>query len=149
MWANCVDGGLVANNPEIIAFKEAQLHVPANRIRCIISLGTGSKVHKNPSSSAGVLYWERKCVDLALSSDNTHEVFASKLGGNRNNEDHTPKVLRFNPDGLGEFQLDDCSTSTLATYVTKTTKYLQTERVQQQLEQLRTLLAPHRRGQIS
>ncbi|KAA0169875.1 hypothetical protein FNF28_01813 [Cafeteria roenbergensis] len=75
-----VDGGILANNPAVIALAEAAVIWPHASVSCVVSLGTGmpsSRVHTARSALEWISYI---VTDLCLSSHITHAVASSLLG---------------------------------------------------------------------
>ena len=89
-----VDGGLVANNPTLVALGEAAVLWPGAPIDCVVSLGCGTVTMRPPDYST--ISWVRQAVEICCSSHITHALAAGILGD---------RYFRLDPDGLGDVHL--------------------------------------------
>jgi len=75
-----VDGGILANNPTLIALTEAAALWPKATVSCVVSVGTGMPSSR-PHTATTALDWASYIInDISLSSHVTHAVASSLLG---------------------------------------------------------------------
>ncbi len=69
---NAVDGGLIANNPSLLAYMKAAGHIEPNRDIYILSIGTGEMMMQSitpqESENYGMIQWLPKILDLIFQS---------------------------------------------------------------------------------
>ena len=103
-----IDGGIVANNPCLIAYSEAKKLFPNYRIK-VLSIGTGinrKKISGPRSAKWGALSWMRHDIlGVMLESSMYHEIITDLIGND---------YLRINsPLGRVNRRMDDNSKSNL------------------------------------
>ena len=103
-----IDGGIVANNPCLIAYSEAKKLFPNYRIK-VLSIGTGinrKKISGPRSAKWGALSWMRHDIlGVMLESSMYHEIITDLIGND---------YLRINsPLGRVNRRMDDSSKSNL------------------------------------
>ena len=103
-----IDGGIVANNPCLIAYSEAKKLFPKSRIK-VLSIGTGinrKKISGPRSAKWGALSWMRHDIlGVMLESSMYHEIITDLIGND---------YLRINsPLGRVNRRMDDNSKSNL------------------------------------
>ena len=103
-----IDGGIVANNPCLIAYSEAKKLFPNSRIK-VLSIGTGinrKKISGPRSAKWGALSWMRHDIlGVMLESSMYHEIITDLIGKD---------YLRINsPLGRVNRRMDDNSKSNL------------------------------------
>ena len=103
-----IDGGIVANNPCLIAYSEAKKLFPNSRIK-VLSIGTGinrKKISGPRSAKWGALSWMRHDIlGVMLESSMYHEIITDLIGND---------YLRINsPLGRVNRRMDDNSKSNL------------------------------------
>jgi len=104
-----VDGGVVANNPSLIAFAEAE-HTWPDADVYVISVGTGRRVRpiegKSASTWGGVQWIAKGLLDIAMDETLTEELTARLLGS---------RSIRVNSDlNEADDDMDDISSGNLA-----------------------------------
>ena len=67
-----VDGGIVANNPAMLAISEAMAIWPNRPIGTVVSVGCGHSLNTAHKAKKGIVYWANQLVDMATDSYQTH-----------------------------------------------------------------------------
>lgn len=77
------DGGLIHNNPSLVAISEARAIWPDRPIGTIISLGCGKSVHEHTPNGGWIgsqmLYWGGQIFNLVGDSQTTHRTVLAML----------------------------------------------------------------------
>ena len=99
-----IDGGIVANNPSLLGYSEAQKLFPNNNIK-ILSIGTGinrRKINGKNSSKWGALNWfNHDILGIMMESSIFDEISTDLIGNN---------YMRINSStGLVNRRMDDNS----------------------------------------
>lgn len=88
-----VDGGILANNPILLAL--AEVNLLGKTLDCVVSIGTGVEPRPTTSTSTrGILGWTWALVKRATDSDTAADVALGLL--------HPSQYFRFDPPTVGE-----------------------------------------------
>lgn len=101
-----VDGGIVANNPSLIAVQEAKAIWPGRPIGCIVSLGTGESVATG-QSKAGLIYWAGKMLSMPTDTYRVHKEIESAIPSLNEVGCAQPSYFRLEPV-IPNLELDEC-----------------------------------------
>lgn len=120
------DGAIVANNPTLIAIREAQLLWPDTRIGCLVSIGCGS-VPAKPRGKGGWRYLDtgQVLIESACSVERVEEALDTLLP-------MIPDIqyFRFNPvDERCGMELDETDPAVWAKLEAATQEYIQASSV--------------------
>jgi predicted acylesterase/phospholipase RssA len=127
-----VDGGIVANNPMELAIQECFALYPDAKLRCIVSLGTGTPAIGYLSDTKTILHWKNTVVNLVTDSESIYKRCNNWLGSAARNilmfEKYYPdrsRILRWNPP-LGDMTktLDDTRPGSLNQMQAETKSYM-------------------------
>lgn len=147
-----VDGGMVANNPAMVAVFEAHSLWPEDPIDCVVSLGTGSNLEKQiktmRDANNGIfkamsqmgfesgLVWGANAVDIATCSECIHAQVRNWLSMGRDSA-----YFRFNPQNLNEnIDLAEYRAEKIKELIDKAQEFMKDDIIQQELDVLCTIL---------
>jgi predicted acylesterase/phospholipase RssA len=119
---NYVDGGIVANNPTMIAVQEAKAIWPGRPIGCIVSIGTGKSVAME-QTKAGLTYWAGKMVSMATDTYRVHKEIEAMLPCLNGPVFQQPFYSRLEPV-ISDLQLDECRQHVLDDMKNTTAAYI-------------------------
>merc|ERR1712093_319139 len=117
-----VDGGIVANNPSMIALQEARAIWPGRPVGCVVSLGTGTSV-STEQSKAGLTYWAGKMLSMPTDTYRVHREVQALLPCFNGPEFAKPSYFRLEPV-IPNLELDECRKYVLDEMKRTTTEYL-------------------------
>jgi hypothetical protein len=98
------DGGLLCNNPALIAIMEAKLLWPDCEIDGLVSIGCG-KYDRNWNSPNGMISWAIAFIKSSILSDISHIYSGILIGSER--------YVRLDPIGYGDIQALETDTNVL------------------------------------
>jgi patatin-like phospholipase/acyl hydrolase len=75
-----VDGGLLCNNPTLIAISEAKIIWPDCKIGTVVSIGTGGVHNIKEKSPSGIISWVKAIVDSSITNNTPHIYTGTLLG---------------------------------------------------------------------
>jgi len=101
-----VDGGIVANNPSMIAIQEARAIWPGRPVGCMVSLGTGTSV-ATEQSKAGLTYWAGKMLSMPTDTYRVHKEVEALLPGLNGPDCEPASYFRLEPV-IQNLELDEC-----------------------------------------
>jgi calcium-independent phospholipase A2-gamma len=147
-----VDGGMVANNPAMLAVFECHSLWPDDPIDCVVSLGTGSNLEKEVKAmretNGGIfkavskialesgLVWGSNAVEIATCSESIHWQVRNWLAMGRDTA-----YFRFNPQNLNEnIDLAECRPAKIKELMDKAREFISDEIIQQELDVLCKIL---------
>jgi predicted acylesterase/phospholipase RssA len=122
-----IDGGVVINNPAVLAYSKAKRNLPEANDFLVLSLGTGEvdKNHKEHAQSGGALSWGIDLLDIMLGgvSKVNHDLMESFLG---TKEVESRQYYRFQALISEELEpMDKTSSEHIAALVATGTKFVQ------------------------
>jgi len=130
-----VDGGILANNPTLIALTEAAALWPKATVSCVVSVGTGMPSSR-PHTATTALDWASYIInDISLSSHVTHAVASSLLGEGQ--------YFRLDPPML-DVSLSETRVDVLDKMVTDVRAWLGKEHQQKLLRRIARILTARR-----
>jgi len=118
-----VDGAIVANNPAIVALKEAASLWPGRSVGALVSLGTG-KATDSPKTASGLLYWAGTMLSMPTQVYATHLEAKAAIRSQPRHEAGLPLYSRLEPT-TGDFALDESRPQQLKAMRRSTVEYLQ------------------------
>jgi len=118
-----VDAAIVANNPTLLAVKEAQSLFPGRTIGVVVSLGCGKVSNKDGRSPrAGLTYWAGQLLSMPMEVYRVHKEFQASLDY-INTSSPPPAYFRLDPP-TGEYELDESRARVLDEMRKKTAAYI-------------------------
>eukprot|EP00965_Chrysotila_dentata_P146014 4823540-Pleurochrysis_carterae.AAC.1 len=88
-----VDAAIVANNPTLLAMKEAQNLWPGRPVGCVLSLGCGKTTNRDGRSPrSGLTYWAGTLLSMPMEVYRVHKEF--QVGSAARSEADTCKHTR-------------------------------------------------------
>lgn len=87
-----VDGGILANNPSLIALTEAAVLWPEATVSCVVSLGCGMPSSRKHTASSALEWAGYLINEISMSSHVTHAIASSLLGEGQYFRIDPPKV---------------------------------------------------------
>jgi predicted acylesterase/phospholipase RssA len=117
-----VDGGIVANNPSMIAIQEARAIWPGRPVGCVVSLGTGTSV-ATEQTKAGLTYWAGKMLSMPTDTYRVHKEMEALLPCLNGSDCVPASYFRLEPV-IQNLELDECRKYVLDEMKDKTASYI-------------------------
>lgn len=132
-----VDGGILANNPTLIALAEAAVLWPDATVSCVVSLGTGMPSSRKHTASSALDWAGYIISDLCMSSHVTHAIASSLLGEGQ--------YFRIDPPCV-DVALSETKPTVIQNMLESIRAFLKTEEQQSVIRRIARLLTARRPG---